>query len=106
MLALSHIKLRVKDTVRRTALGGVGALFALVGIGFLTAAGYIALARALGTLDALLIVGGVFVGLGLVVIAIAGRRPRHRVPPTPQPTELASAFIQGMSQGARVARRR
>lgn len=98
---------RAGRAMRVTALGVVGGVLMLTGLAFLTVAAWIALASALGTAIAALIIGGVYLLLSGAVFAIAaivGRRP----PPAPAQVTtgltiatVAEAFIIGMTAARR-----
>ncbi|MAQ83322.1 hypothetical protein [Psychromarinibacter halotolerans] len=100
----------------RSALGLFGMVMLLVGIGFLTAAGWIALRLVATPLDAALIVGGCFAGFGVLVLLIARiARPRRPVVAPPAMTAqsaqvqafatIAAAFVQGIGAGLAARRR-
>lgn len=100
----------IAETARKTALGLLGAVFLVVGLGFLTAAAYIALAAVRDVQFACLVIGLAYVGLALVLFAVAGarRRPqRPNRPPAPSSYDEAhpmasviAAFLEGMAAGA------
>ncbi|MEM8577632.1 MAG: phage holin family protein [Pseudomonadota bacterium] len=89
----------VKHAVQRSALGGVGALFTIAGIGFLSASAFLVLQAEYGAQIACLVLGGAFTGLGLIAIAIA----RAKAPPPERPQSplipLAAAFLDGLNEG-------
>ena len=66
------------NAARRAVLLAVGAVFALVAAGFLTAAAFIALADHWSPLTAALILAGVFLGVALILILVA-RAPARRI---------------------------
>lgn len=106
--ALRH---RIHLTVQRYALGGIGGLMALIGLGFLCASGFMLLLTVTDPITACAIVGCGFFGLGLILMVMA-RKPhspvRHapssgthadqKPAPSPMPP-LAAAFAQGVAQG-------
>lgn len=75
-LAMREGKARVEATVRRAMLGLAALLLALVGLGFLLAAGFIAAAESMGALNAALAFGAAFLVLSGLVALIA-RVPRR-----------------------------
>ena len=113
------VKQSAARAARKTALS-VGALIALcVGIGFLTAAGWIHLSLAHGPLTAALVIGLIYVGIGLVLIAVAGSSApetvdspsagAHAAEPDPETPNslppLAQAFVYGLNAGVKAKRR-
>ena len=75
---------RVDIAIRSAAFSGVGALFLIVGLGFLTVAAWFALATALPPAEVALIIGAGYVGLGLILFAVAAF---IRAPRAPRPQE-------------------
>ncbi len=115
MMLPGGLNYTAKTMALRSALGLFGAVMLLVGIGFLTAAGWIGLRLVATPLDAALIIGGSFAGLGILVLLIARiARPRRPVVAPPAMTTqsaqvqafatIAAAFVQGV--GAGIAARR
>ncbi|MFD1911380.1 phage holin family protein [Halodurantibacterium flavum] len=121
----------IKDRAARTAkqifLSVMGALMALVGLGFLISALWIYLARLEGSLFASLAVGVIFVllaGILFLLGKLAGRPPRVRAtprgnayydprvgadpyaPPRGEYPPLLEAFIFGLNTASRMRRRR
>ena len=110
---LHEIKRSASRTARRFALGGVGLGLTTVGAGFLTVSAWVALGTVLETQMVALIIGGAYLGLGLICLGLAsaGRSGRAHhgastVPPRqPLPVEgMIAAFTEGMRMG-RAARR-
>lgn len=64
---------------RRTVLLSVGGVLMAIGGGFMVAAAWIGLAPILGILGTALVLGAVFVGAGLIVIALRNARPEPKV---------------------------
>ena len=80
MLALvGQIRRKAEWHARRTVLLSVGGVLLAIGGGFIVAAAWIGLAPILGTLGTALVLGGVFLGAGLVVIAMRNARPEPKV---------------------------
>jgi len=114
---LSHLAVRAGETARhtaRTALIGAGAAVCLcIGAGFLTAAFWLFLVSVTTALNAALILGGFYSGIGLILIAILSIRSRERrirhaehlaaaKRPAPGQAEYAgliAAFMTGLSAG-------
>ena len=103
-------------TLARNAALGIAALVCLsVGLGCLTAAGWIALAAVHGHLVAALVVGGIWLLLGVILLVILARpappppvaAPAPAVPPTAAGLAgtLAAAFAQGLGAGMSARRR-
>lgn len=82
----------IADAGRRAALGFGAAVMMAVGMAFLTAAGFIALAAWRDPLFAALIVGLVYLGLAAILMGFASRKPS--APPPPSPEELAASAAQ------------
>lgn len=92
----------LKMSVRRAGFGLGGALFMLVGLGFLTVAGWITLVEIRDAQFAALVLGCSYFGLGLVVAVLGGRR-HHVAPPVGHGANmsgLSAAFAQGFGAGA------
>ncbi|KAA9007950.1 hypothetical protein [Histidinibacterium aquaticum] len=99
MIFLEMIQARIALAVRRAVWGGVGAFMILIGLGFLGAAGFIALAAATDALTAALIIGGGFFGIGLLILGIASLR-RHRIPARGTTKAAATAAPPGSMSSA------
>ncbi|WP_300011632.1 phage holin family protein [uncultured Roseobacter sp.] len=103
----SHLRQNIRDTAQRFALGSVGALMTLVGLGFLSASALMLLLTVTDPMTASAIMGGAFLGIGLLMMAAArsskpdhNRHHRREVhPKTEEMPPLAAAFMQGMVQG-------
>ncbi|WP_376874533.1 phage holin family protein [Albirhodobacter sp. R86504] len=106
--ALQH---RIADAARRSAFAGVGAVFGLVGLGFLTVAGWLVLEATRDATFAAIVLGLVYLGISIVALAIAFSRPTPPPPPPPvaQTNPIASlipAFLAGFEQGRDMRRPR
>lgn len=78
---------------RRTAIAyALAGLFFLCGLGFLVGAGFVTLAREIGTVAAALWVGGGFIVVGLVVMAVhrIGARTRAKQAARRRHSEVAA----------------
>ncbi|GFE49423.1 hypothetical protein So717_11760 [Roseobacter cerasinus] len=105
---LARLQHAARDAAQRFALGGVGALMGLAGVGFLSAAALLFLLTQTDPITACAIMGAGFLGLGLLLMVIA-RPSRHKpakrdVHTRPAPREqdmppIAAAFMQGMAEG-------
>jgi hypothetical protein len=105
---LASVKYAAAHAVRKAALLTVGLLLLGVGLAFLTAAMWIVLSAAFGTLVAAAVLGAAYCGLGLIVIVL-GSQPRVRHPvaaPTVGHSPLMQAFLAGLQAGSRPDRRR
>jgi uncharacterized membrane protein YeiB len=67
---IAAIEYRVRLAIRRTMFGVASGILLFVGIAFLAVAGWIALSAFFDTLQLALIFGGIFVGLGLIMLAM------------------------------------
>lgn len=93
------IQARIHYTVRRLLGSALGGFFMLIGVGFLTVAAWIALVAAYGALNAALGLGGGFILLGLIVIAVARHRRAYVPAPTAGLGALMEAFLAGRAAG-------
>lgn len=85
---------RARATARRATLLAVAGLCLLLALGFLTAAGWTALALWQGSLRASLIFAGGFLLLALLVWLIARRRPR---PPASTSSDIEAMQAQAQA---------
>ena len=92
--------------IKKLAWTALAAVFILIGVAFAAAAGYDALAFALGPRTAKLIFAGAFVLVGLVIIVSVnyGTSRRRRPAETGDTTTAAVAFAMGLLSG--IGRRR
>ncbi|MGZ2259778.1 phage holin family protein [Roseobacter sp. A03A-229] len=110
----ARLRRSVRQAAQRFALGSIGALMGLAGLGFLSAAALMLLLTLTDPIMACAIMGGAFLGVGLLMMAVAGasgREDKHlrHQPPQTQAEEmppLAAAFMQGMAQGMAQQQRR
>lgn len=99
---LGAIEHRLARAAQRSALAGVGTLLALVGLGFMTVAGWLVLEELRDATFAALVLGLVYLGLGIIAVACAFSRPTPPPPPQVQPNPMAAlfpAFMAGFEQG-------
>ncbi|MBM2290549.1 hypothetical protein JQX09_01405 [Sulfitobacter pseudonitzschiae] len=114
------LRYRIHKAVQRYALGGLGGLMALIGLGFLCASGFMLLLTVTDPITACAIIGCAFFGIGLILM-FAARRPRVPVSEaalaatpgvqagvagTSVMAPVAAAFAQGIAQGMAAGRRR
>ncbi|PJE26451.1 Putative Holin-X, holin superfamily III [Pseudooceanicola antarcticus] len=87
----------------RVGFSLAGIALILPGLGLLSVSLWMLLAELRDPLFASTVLGGLYVGLGLICLGLARRRPRHPVPPPPAARglgpELVSALLQGVSAG-------
>ncbi len=98
MVLLEGIRTEVRTAARRAGFSALGALFLVAGLGFLTVALWIVLATTQGAFTAALVTGALYLGLGLVLLALAGRHDRT----SPQPMQMSAlmeAFMVGFTAG-------
>jgi hypothetical protein len=93
---LPHYRQALADAGRRAALGFGAAVLLLIGLAFLTVAAWLALAALRDPLFAALVIGLVYLGLGLILLAMAGRRAPP--PPPPDPATRDDALRAAMAQ--------
>lgn len=106
------VKRSIKSGARKAALSTVASLLLCVGLAFLTAAAWFALATVLETMMVAATLGGAYLGIGLIVLAVALRSSDNHHDseghaPGPQQTEaIIQSFLTGMATGQGVAARR
>lgn len=98
---LGSIERKATRVARGVALSLTGAICVAVGLGFLTVGGWIYLTAIEGTLFAAVVIGAIYVGLGLVLIGVtsARRAPSPAAQPNPQVPALTEAFLVGLEAG-------
>ena len=74
-----QIRDKARWHVRQTVMLSVGGVLMAIGGGFIVAAAWIGLAPLLGVLGTALVLGAVFVGAGLIVLALRSARPAPKV---------------------------
>lgn len=114
---LSRLRTQAKLAARAAALGLIGTVFLLVGLGFLSVALWMIVAAQHGGLIAFWVLGGLYVLLGLACLALrpsatqsdhgeTDTAPQTRHTATDEPwVKLAEGFATGMQAG-RAARDR
>lgn len=108
------IEQKVAHTAKRAGLLSGGLLFCTVGIGFLTLAGWFALAPIVGIQNTALILAGAYLGIGFILVGAGAHRekdpqPRPEAPETTQPKTappIVEAFMYGLQAGANADRAR
>ncbi|MBB5723980.1 hypothetical protein FHS72_003628 [Loktanella ponticola] len=109
------IKDKVARTAKRAGLISAGTVCCTVGVGFLTASGWLALAPTVGPATAAFIIAGVYIGVGLILIALGANDPatQHRPPAAAEQPKTATqapplmqAFMFGMETGVKADKRR
>lgn len=108
-----HLRYETRQTAQRVALGGFGTLMALTGVGFLSASALMLLLTLTDAITACAIMGGAFVGVGLLIAYTAkpsnfAAAPLHEQAQQDAMPPIAAAFMQGLAQGmsARQSQRR
>lgn len=117
---LSRLRAQARMTARAAALGVIGTVFLLVGLGFLSVALWMIVAAQYGALIAFEVLGGLYVILGLICLALrpsatpvqdsdngtASAKPQTDRTGSEDPLiKLAEGFAAGMQAG-RAARDR
>ncbi|WP_299854002.1 phage holin family protein [uncultured Roseobacter sp.] len=105
----ARLRHQIKKTAQRFALGGIGAVLALSGIGFLSASALLLLLTLTDPITACAIMGGAFLGTGLLFMLAARPSHKHDTPKHTQESQeamppVAAAFMQGMAQGLAAGR--
>lgn len=111
---ITNLQLTATRTAHTAVLGAGGCVALLIGLGFWTLAGWLFLSSVTTSLNAAIIIGAIYTGLGLmtfVAISIRSRRIRRMralraqtVAAHATKTELgtlAAAFMGGFSAGSR-----
>lgn len=104
-MVLGAIEARLARAARRSALAGVGVIFAAIGVGFLTVAGWLVLSEIRDTTFAAMILGMIYLGVGTIALGFAFSRPRPQTKPRETALEanpivaLIPAFLAGFDQG-------
>lgn len=105
---IGQIEHKLRRTAQKTAIGAVGSILILVGVGFLTAAAWMGLSLIADSLVAASVIGGAYTGVGLIVLGVSSARSKREAYVPPQKREvhgaealtgLAGAFMEGMSAG-------
>lgn len=73
LVPYQQIRLKVQWQMRQIVIAALGGVLLAVGGGFLVSAGWMVLAEEFSPLIANLSCGGIFFGLGLIVLAFRGR---------------------------------
>ena len=110
---LGRVQHKAERKARQVGLGIAGWILGAVGAGFLTAAAWMTLVTMADAQFAAIVIGCAYVGAGALVLLRAhvigaqSYEDAHPVPaPHPQPSpDLTGAFMNGFSQGTRVATR-
>lgn len=116
---LAALEYRARLAVRRTMFGVVSGLLLFVGIAFLAVAGWIVLSEFMETLHVALVFAGIFIGLGLICLAMT-RTQRAKITMAPSVNApastaapaagmaavggLSAAFVQGITAGMAAGR--
>ncbi len=98
---MSYLSDRIAFGSKKAGLAVSGAILIAIGVGFLTASGWTLVADQYGAQMANFVIGAVFLGGGLLVLAF---RPSKPPPPQQMSGALIAAFISGLQQGRNVNR--
>ncbi len=101
-------------TARQAGLASGGALMICVGVGFLTLAAWIYLEISFGAQISALIIAGFYLGVGFILLGLAGSGSSQPVPESeekqaPESAEgppIMQAFLYGLQAGMAADRRR
>lgn len=103
------IEQKVERAARKGAALSAAALLALVGVGFLTVAGWMVLSDLRSDLFAATVIGCVYLGAAAITAAIGLKKPVYHHPPAGVRTQdtadlsplqlVVLSFIQGFEQG-------
>ncbi len=103
------IEKKVTRTAKRAGLYTGGLLLCSVGVAFMTAAAWIALATALDAQIAAIVIGCAYLGVGLVIFGVAASSPSQEQPKAPHAEQpkapsdappIVQAFMYGLQAGA------
>jgi len=92
------LEARLRKAARRAVLMAAGAVTAMAGAGFLTAALWQALASAAGPVYASLLIGVLFLAISALLFAVCLRRPR-KPPPSVTSSDLLTVFLKAVQAG-------
>ena len=102
---IEEVERRAQALSQLLLMEAVATLFAGIGAGFLTLAGWLVLDAWRGPVFASTVLGGVYLGLGLVLwaAAVSRKQRRRKPPPAPDPYEpfihMAEGFAAGIEAG-------
>lgn len=105
----ADISFRLNAATRRAGFTLVGVICLLMGLGFLTAAGWFVLSELRDSIFAALVIGGAYTGIALVCFALASRRGHATHPQAAGSLQamlplLVEAFAAGAAAGRTTAR--
>ncbi len=100
------IQKKVATTAKRAGLLTGGLLLCIVGTGFLTVAGWLALLPLVGVQSTAAIFAGLYLGIGLILIGLSTRSDGKQEPHAATETHsegppIVQAFMYGLQAGAR-----
>ncbi len=104
------IQKKVATTAKRAGLLSGGLLLCIIGTGFLTVAGWLALLQLVGAQLTAAIFAGLYLGIGLILVGLStqsGDEPDMRDAATATHGEgppIVQAFMYGLQAGARADR--
>jgi len=111
---LTRLRMSAVLALQNAALLSAGLLCCVAGLAFLTLSAWILLAQTHGALVAATVIGGLYTGVGFLLVAVALIRSQTRVHVHPAPAHgvrtsnppLMQAFLTGFDTGTSTARRR
>lgn len=111
---LTRFRRSAVQVLQNAALLSAGLLCCVAGLAFLTLSVWILLAQTHGALVAATVIGGLYSGVGFLLVAVALIRNQTRTHVHPAPTHgvpasnppLMQAFLAGFDTGTSTARRR
>ncbi|MGJ8616639.1 MAG: phage holin family protein [Sulfitobacter sp.] len=107
------IKKKATQTAKRAGLLTVGGILCAIGVGFFTLAAWLYLLTVVSALQAALIIGAGYFGIGLIMIGLGTKKPHQpeplRDPETarqPDVPPLLQALLFGIEAGSKVSGKR
>ena len=95
---MSRLGDKIAHSTRNLCMAVIGGVFALVGLAFLTSAGWSLIALVYGGPMASLAIGGIYLGVGLLIFTLRPSPPPP-APPAATGQSLAGAFLSGFESG-------
>ena len=110
MIATNH---EVAQTAKRAGMISAGSLCCIVGAGLLTVSGWLLLVPLFGSTAAALILAGVYLGCGVILIAVGADNAPAAYPdpaavkqPQAAALPMMQAFVFGVQAGSAIRKRR
>lgn len=115
---MMSLKSKAADTAKRAGLMSGGLLFCMIGMGFLTVAGWFFLTTLYSALAAASMLAAVYFGIGLIMIGVSRTKNQHSAGLADQAAHASSnsdanaglpplvqAFFVGMQAGSQASKR-